>query len=197
VSIDLVTTAEVENAWAGFSALATDEKTALIDVVSSAIAQHAGREFQSTTYTEYHDGKNRPRLWLRHTPVISITSVSINGTALDNTDGTAWTIDLESGELLYGTGDNGDPAFNPWFPIGKKNIVVVYAAGYAAIPADVKRAAILWMQAISGQHQAGGGAYKSESLGDYSYTLADPSLQEMPPLVRMLLKPYATPDPIC
>ena len=38
-------------------------------------------------YAEDLDGRDLPRVWLANRPVIAVTSVTVDGTALDNTAG--------------------------------------------------------------------------------------------------------------
>jgi hypothetical protein len=78
----------------------------------------------------------------------------------------------------------------PVWPQGDGNIKVTYTAGYATVPADLTLAAnelVAWLRMTS---KRGGMPLQSESLADYSYTLA--ALQGRPELgsVRQLLAPY-------
>lgn len=47
----------------------------------SAVERFIGRTFDNKTYTEAYDGNGRRVLFLRHDPVVSITSVTVNGGA--------------------------------------------------------------------------------------------------------------------
>lgn len=182
-----VTPAEVALAWPAFAKYPADEQAALIASASDLIRQVCRRRLTAQSYVETHSGKNRPRIWLDVRPVIAIAEVSINGQALDNTAGDAWTFKPGSGELIRGDG-RSDPRFAPWFPAGTGNVRVVYSAGYDPIPAGVKRATILTIQAIRDAEDASA-VFKSESLGDYSRTLRD-EYQIPPPHARVFLDPY-------
>lgn len=187
---DLVSAAEVTAAWPGFAAIGAGEQAALIAAVSAAAETFCRRVLSGgvLAYTERLDGKNRGRVWLRNRPVVAITSITINGAALANPNGDAWTLDGESGELLLGDG-RYDPRFAPWFPTGRGNVVVSYTAGYAAVPDDVKRAAIFWIKHYANA-LAADSSKQSETIGDYSYTNAPGAGISMPAVAEALLTPY-------
>lgn len=183
-----VTPAEVSAAWPGFAKLPEGEQSALIEAATDQIDARIRRSLAQQTYVEVHSGSNRPRIWLRNRPVLQVAEVLITGWALDNTHGDAWQFTPETGELLRGDG-LCDPRFAPWFPAGRNNVRVTYSAGYDPIPAAVKRAAILVAQSIQVAGKANG-AYKSESLGDYNYTLNDGLVDPIPPVAMSLISRY-------
>lgn len=182
------TPADVASAWPAFAKLPDVEQSALIAAACASIRAFCRRSFTQQTYVETHSGRNRSRLWLNVRPVVQVAAAVVNGEALDNSRGDAWTFKPASGELVRGDG-LCDPRFAAWFPTGTGNVVVTYSGGYDPIPDDVKRAAILTVQTI----QAAGklsGAYKSESIGDYSYTLNDALRNPIPPTAAFLLSRY-------
>ncbi|MGD9617163.1 MAG: hypothetical protein AB7W06_17445 [Alphaproteobacteria bacterium] len=187
---DLVSAAEVSAAWSGFAAIAAGEQTALIAAVSAAAETFCRRVLSGGVLacTERLDGGNRPRVWLANRPVVAVTSVTVNGAAISNPNGDAWTFDGASGELLLGNGQC-EPRFAPWFPSGRGNVVVVYTAGYAAVPDDVKRALIVWIKHIANA-LAADTSKQSETIGDYSYTNAPGAGIAIPALAEALLTPY-------
>jgi hypothetical protein len=158
----------------------------LIYDVSAAVITHVGQSFGLATYTETHNGADRSRIWLRNLPIVSVTSVTVEGTAIDNTNGDGWTVNPATGELRRGSGQQ-DQQFEAWFPTGLQNIVVVYTAG-AGVPREVRRAAILtvkhWVDATKNT-----GVFESEDLGDYSYTLSGVQVK-LPAIAEQLLAPY-------
>ena len=183
-----VTSAEVSAAWPGFASLSADEQAALIEVASAQIDAVCRRSLAQQTYVEKHSGINTPRVWLRNRPVVAVAEVKIYDTVLDNSTDEAWTVDALTGELLRGP-SWGDPRFNYWFPSGRNNVQVTYSAGYDPIPAAVKRAAILMIQALNDAGKSSD-VYKSESIGDYSYSLNDGFKTVVTPIVYGLLEPY-------
>jgi hypothetical protein len=76
-----------------------------------------------------------------------------------------YVVDKEIGTILY----------PPGFPEGESNVAVSYTAGYAntaSVPEDMKLVALQLLDAtLSNRGQDV--AMKSESMGDYSYTVAD------------------------
>jgi hypothetical protein len=188
---DLVTSGEVVAlvpSLAGHGALAL-----LISAASNAIEKRCRRIFASGTVTETHSGNSLSRVWLNRPPITSITSVAVDGTALDNTDGYGWGYNADTGELFRGNG-RGDMRFASVFPGGSGNVSVVYVGGYATIPPDIKVACITLVKHLADGAKATG-LLKSESIGDYSYTMADAMLVSMPAQTLALLAPYIM-DPI-
>lgn len=183
-----VTEDEAAAAWPGLLKLPESERTALIADASAAVRDHCRRDLARAVRTEILDGRNRPRVWLSVRPVAEVLAVSINGEALDNADGEAWTVDAGTGELLRGPG-RGDPWFAPAFPTGKGNVVVEYDGGFDPIPGPVKRATILTLRRFAEAARASG-VYRSESIGDYSYTLADDARSPISDFVANMLAPY-------
>jgi hypothetical protein len=108
--------------------------------VSRAIASHckvatagiAVPTLRSETLTEtFRTGMSRQRLLLSRRPIVSVTSVVEDGVTLTGAD---YEIDASTGILLRLESD--EPADWAW---GK--ITVVYVAGWATVPDDLKLAA--------------------------------------------------------
>jgi hypothetical protein len=96
-------------------------------------------------YDEYYDGRDRNRLFLRHDPVVSVSSLVINGTAkVVATPATAGCVISGGRESLLLI----DGSFFPW---GLQNIHVVYKAGIDTASGDGQafvRAASMWIAQI-------------------------------------------------
>ena len=116
--------------------------------------------FALTQYTERVDGRNYPRIWLTNKPVVEVISISVNGALISNDGGFEWTLDPNQGELLRSAGQY-NPRFAPWWQAGRRNIEVVYTAGYDPIPNDVQRATVMTMQALAAM-MVTSGIYQSE-----------------------------------
>lgn len=112
----------------------------IADGVLSAIEAETGRRFGSVTYTEAYDGTRQSTLFLRNDPLISVTSVSRQGTTL--TAGSSPTyppaqVILMSGALRLTDGSSWDA--------GPGSIIVTYVAGWGSTPPDgLIRAGVLW-----------------------------------------------------
>lgn len=137
----------------------------LIDRASQAIVTYCGREFAKETVSETLSSKGNPFLWLSRTPVVSITSISHSGDALDTDE-----YDLQEptqGKIFNTSGS--------WLYTGLSlDYTVVYVAGYVlpsfasgtiTLPEDVQAAALeltklMWL----GRKQDS--SVKSESVPD-------------------------------
>lgn len=127
---------------------------------------YCNRYFESSIYTERYSLLNASTvLYLRQAPVTDLTSIQ-----LVNVDGTVITTYSSSDYYLN---EDGSIYYMYGFPAGKYHLKVIYTAGYAeaSIPYDLKM--ICAKLAYNLQNSKFGGNKKSESLGDYSYTLRD------------------------
>lgn len=164
----------------------------LVSSASQAVERYCNRTFAVDTYTERHDGRGLSRIWLRQRPVVSVAAVSSDGYDLDNTSGDAWTFNPDTGELLWSNGLD-DPRFAARFARGFRNVEVTYTAGFDPIPEPVATAVILTARWLADRMNASG-AFQSERIGDYSYTLATQA-GVLSDAAEMLLASYVQ-DPI-
>lgn len=107
----------------------------LITSVSGAIDAYLSRTIKQATYTETvngNDGGGRgdTLLILAHRPVISVTSVSVDGVALPASNG------ITAGWLTYE--DLGVQLFGYRFTPGSNNVTVVYAGGFVTTPPAIE-----------------------------------------------------------
>ena len=121
------------------------ELTRLITSASRLIDHHFGCMVVRTVTSELHDDPGSPFLALRSGPVSSITSVTVDGTAL--TSGQTQKYVGGYGELICRV-SSYVPA--PWYSRRLQGISVTYVAGrYAttsAVPALVKDACLLQLR---------------------------------------------------
>jgi hypothetical protein len=118
----------------------------LIDGVSEAFNAYVGRALAKTTYTAvYFDGDGKESLLLPNYPIVSITSITEDGSAL--TEGE------DSDYLLYAATGILKRVNGAWYK-GSKKIKLTYVAGYTvqggtmgtgetALPADLKLACMI------------------------------------------------------
>lgn len=107
---------------------------------------------QAASYTETYSGYGTPLIAIRNSPILSVASVTLNGSPVQESTGTnnpGWYID-PSGKFLglrlysvgsflgggdgwsgWNRGTNAGSGQNGW-PKGLNNIVVTYTAGYTA-----------------------------------------------------------------
>lgn len=181
---DLITISDVQSSPDTASLATRGDVANLISCASEMVISRLGYDPSSATVTEKHSGNGLPRLWLYRTPITSITSVTINGVVLDNTDSNAWTFDPATGWLVLGNGtDHLD--FAQSFPHGSNNVTVVYVAGSATIDPRIKRACLAMISWLAAQPS---GAYASENDSAYSYTLADLPGGRLPAVAEACLR---------
>jgi hypothetical protein len=147
---------------AGFDSSAYDPTDLALAVaaVCEMIEDYCGRHFDSAERTETLDGNGKDELYLAEYPITLVDSVTIDGTAI--TDYVALTQSLYREDL---------------FTAGRRNIVVVYTAGYesADMPSLLKLTA---MQMTSDLLSASSrdAALRGETFADgYAYQLAQSS----------------------
>lgn len=171
----LATVDEVTAIWSGFANIPSPAQQSLINTASQKILNFLRRPgIAPATQNELKDGTNTSILWLDMRPVISITTVTVNGEVVDNGDGLAWVVDTKQGKLVRGSSlvlvsGFGDPRFQRWWPKGTQNILVQYQAGFTDTDA-IKMGVAFYCQFLRNRLSASG-VFSSESLGDYSYTL--------------------------
>jgi len=101
----------------------------LIAAAQGHIERVAGRPLEAASFTETFDGMSGT-LWLKNTPVNSITSVTVDGTALTSAD---WTY-TDWGRLARTTNSRE----RSWSTSKQQSIVVVYNGAYTTIPYDLQ-----------------------------------------------------------
>ena len=106
----------------------------LIGMVSKTFETYCDRVFDSATYTDDFDG-DRKMITLDHYPIISVTSVTDRGedwTGSTLVSGTYYKISNNSRHILF----NSSATLTRY----TENVRIVYVAGYATIPYDLKLA---------------------------------------------------------
>lgn len=194
-----LTTAATIKTLLGFSDTSLDAVLAiLIPQADEMIKGYLQREIEQATYTEYYSGSGNQVIVLNQTPVQSITSVNEDrdGYFGDGTDafpaasllveGTDYVLrkddatatEVSKSGILYRIGKawprpsvrlQGQLASAPGLGLG--NIKVVYVAGWATVPSDIQFAANKLVTSML-QSRSLQGPLESESIEDYSYTIA-------------------------
>jgi len=204
-----ITTRSAYKVYAGIPAADTSQDSAIDAAILTAVGLIEGMcgrpagGFETGTWTEFFDGNDTERAWLKCWPVTAITSVSYR----DNV-GAFTTIDSTSyrygnrGELYrtgaaYGRFPNNDGygwgelatgrqwSTEPRWDEGTGNYRAIYTGGYATIPAALAHAVHVQIDGVLSS-AGGSGGMQSESIGDYSYTRADPARVDA--TVRQTLK---------
>lgn len=137
------------------------------------------KQFKSKSYTEYYSGDNKRSIFLNQRPVISVESVSIDS------DWT-WSADSTIGSDEYMVINNEVLMKNDTFTYGDANIKVIYNAGYATIPDDLKLACIMETARIFKKRD--NIDVTSKSYGDGGSVTK--YMEGMLPEVKIILKKY-------
>jgi hypothetical protein len=114
-----------------------------------AVERAIGRTFDTKSYSETYDGNDRRILFLRHDPVVSLTTVSIYGSpSLSTTLPTVPTY-APAVAMIEPTGQGVLLTDGTVFSAGIQNVRVVYNAGLSDLetdqpPADLVFAVTYW-----------------------------------------------------
>lgn len=180
------------NSWLGVSG----EDSIVTVLLNSAIAAVEGfcnTKFISTSVTdESYDGDGARFLLLRNRPVISVSSVSIEGNAVSSD---LYDVNANQSMLVLPQDVEGYDArlrlYNGMlWPRGTANILVSYNYGYATTPADVTHAIYETISYFYGRRKSLG--ITSESLGPRSVVWAGAVTGgfSLPAEVKGLLRAY-------
>jgi hypothetical protein len=160
----LCTSSDVEYRLGGASFTTTEAVLVgeLIDAAQGHIEREAQRDLEAAAQTETFDPPESTDLWLTHTPINSITSVTVDGTALSSSQ---YSHDPETGRLTRVV--NGRPV--SWRTFKVQSIVVVYNGGYTTVPNDLVD---LCARMAARAYQAGESAAGAPSAGVKQINLA-------------------------
>lgn len=149
--------------------------------IDARVKRYLRQNVETATYVEYPRCLGNKWIRLRESPVQSITSVYVDPTfvfaaASLLTDGTDYTVINNRLYRIDGTWPRnivrrrGDLAASSEPSEGA--VKVTYVAGYDDVPADVTLAVNLIVARLAIVARTGGQSMQSQSLEDYSYTLA-------------------------
>ncbi|MEW2635259.1 hypothetical protein AB0903_27345 [Streptomyces sp. NPDC048389] len=161
----------------------TDDETAtaelLIDLAAGEIDDVTGQPLEQSTNTETLDSPTRQAPWPQapgtgsHTlilprwPVTDVTSVT-----LLNDDEDDEVLEVGKDHDFTWSAAGTLTRVNGWWPTHDQSVQVVYTAGYATIPAGVKRIVLRMAAAAWGNPTL----LASESLGDHSRSFSAEAL---------------------
>lgn len=154
----------------------SDDDSAIGELISAAqahIEREAQRDLEDADQTETFDPPDSSDLWLTHTPINSITSVTVDGTALTSSQ---YSFVADTGRLTRVVG--GRPT--SWRTYKVQSIVVAYNGGYATVPYDLvdlcaRMAARAYQAGESAAGAPSAGVKQINLAGSDSVTFADSS----------------------
>jgi hypothetical protein len=122
----------------------------LCSVATNAIELALGRSYVRRTVVEVHSGGSGS-LILRHSPVLSVTSVAESGSSLSSGD---YVLDPEM-PILY----RGSTSYSRPFSTGRLNVTVTYVVGSLNPPPVVRKVALnavqgMWQSSQQAEHAA-------------------------------------------
>lgn len=156
--------------------------TALIGNVSAAIETFCNTTFELATYTDTYNGNGRPSQYLHEGPVVSVSSVSINGIVVAQSADAVSAGYVYDDRMVYLRG----ACVPERFTRGVQNVTITYEAGYSATPPGINQACVLWVADLFAKRNRID--KKSETLGQQQTEAYD--LSDMPQAVKTLLRPY-------
>ena len=159
-----------------------DRLDKIADGVARAINDFLGVTMINSTYTEIYDGYDDfgkslgNTLFVDHYPIVSITSLSDDDTAIASTD---YYLYLAEGKIILK---------NEVFTADWQTIDIVYVAGFGAaaanVPDTLKLACYKWIKTI----YEGDVVDFSQQFGESSFAMV--AKESMPKDVKALLEPY-------
>lgn len=180
-----LTTLDAVKAWAGIKGAADDDLLkALITAQSAYIQTWLNRTLAVTQYTEMRDGvANGDTLVLGNYPVTEVTAVTINGQPIpaspDYVASGYWFDDI----AIYLAGYR--------MTKGRRNVKVVYKAGYADVPPELAQACTELVAFRYKERERIG--HQSKSLGGETVAF---TVKDFPPDVQTILNNYRKVVPI-
>lgn len=162
----------------------------IITAVSTAIQNLLSRDIMSQQHTEVFDGRGRTRIMMPDWPIQSVQSVTI---------GELVTVDVpprSSASPGYTFSDKFIYVDPPYlFEKGRRNVRIVYTAGYTTVPPDIEQACLIWIKTV--MDAANYSAYlKTVSAGqsklDFSFVMTQfaGTTAPVPPAVLSFLVNY-------
>jgi|JI10StandDraft_1071094.scaffolds.fasta_scaffold01299_36 hypothetical protein len=184
---DLVTLSEAK-AWLEITGTDQDTKiTGLITVASAMIAEALGRKLplDEAARVEFYDGHGGVSVALRSWPIVSMTSVVIDGVTIQAASGQGFGHYNDGEMMLHLRGAA--------FSRGRANVVISYVGGFdLAGPemAVLKQAALMTIQALS-EAQGLSQVLQSENVpGAYSYSVGPNGVGSLPSAVIAMIGHY-------
>lgn len=165
--------------------------TVLAESVQQAVEAQLGRTLATQTYYEAYDGNDKPYLYLRHDPIQTLSSVTLNNVPLTLQDPAADPVYPSPQVCLTSTRDSIYRADGWVFSSGYRNILVQYEAGLTEangdVPAALQMAVVYWAGALFRDR---------DRLGLSSQTMTGQMTgftREVPDFVHQLIQPFKRP----
>ena len=148
----------------------------------------------ATSYTENRDGNDALFILPRNFPLISVSSVTVNGISISQaTDQVSAGFVFDARKIMLRGGSSAFYSLGPYcsqyqyrFTRGFQNVQIVYQAGYQSVPSDLQQAAIEGFAYIY-RRRTHIGEDSSSASGQVTINF---SKEMLPPSVQMTLLQY-------
>jgi hypothetical protein len=203
---DLVTLAQAQAFVQDSTTASQAWVQACLDAASAAVIDYIGVDPSTQTRTELYSGNNTgflyPKASGKSAPLSGVTSITINPAMTSPTGG--WWAGTNNTPFVV---DMSNVAFDDTsiyftntyiFPRGKKNITVVYTAGYAltatagllTLPSSISQAVLYTTKAFFTAMGKEMNASSESYSGVMAQSFSGGGPGGLPPAAAMLLKPY-------
>lgn len=159
-----------------------------INSISSICENYCNRKFIEQTFTERLSGSGDRELMLNNWPINSITSIYVDNKRVFGVD---TLIDPSNYEFF--NNEKGDgflvQRFDEPFQVGRKNIKIIYKAGYtniSSLPSDISLAAKIAVAFYYEQQQQKNWTFSNKQKGEETITL----VQGIPESSKLILDYY-------
>ncbi len=179
-TITLISTDELTDELAGATVTITSgERQETIERIENLIEQITKDRFYAKAFVIYKNGNDNDQLFLGLIPdILTVTEILISGVELTSSWWTynANSVYLDPEAVTVEAGDRAELHLRlkykrKLFPKGIGNIKITGTMGWSSCPLQIKKAAVMLCQAENDiTLYPGYGSFKSEKLGDYSYT---------------------------
>lgn len=159
-----------------------------INACSFLVEKYCNRKFIQGTYTERYNGVGVTEIQLNQWPITSITSIHVDSRRSFGSD---TLIDASNYEVFDDENAEGFVVerFDSTFPRGRKNVQVVYVAGYAdidSVPNDLKLGTKIAIAFYYEQQQQKNWTFSNKQKVDENITL----VQGLPESSTLILDNY-------
>jgi hypothetical protein len=144
-----------------------------INESSNVVEEYTERKIVSQAVTEYHDGDGSHYLYPEYYPIVQLSSAStpsdsdkLGALQYRTSPDSSWTnIETDVDHIFVDLIRPYIELYDTIFPVGKRNIKLVYKAGYATVPSEIKKVVLEMVQMVYNEHKGGG-----DSLGKSNST---------------------------
>lgn len=191
---DLVTQAQAF-AWLSQAVDPNGDIAGAVSAVSTQIQNFIGYQIAEASYTRTMNGHGGEKMLLRDRPVISVSSITVDGISIPAATGPTTTGFVFDDRFVYIRGNWYGGLSPSRFNRGVQNVTVTYTAGYAQVPWDLQQAALTLLGAVwemVGQDPNVGSRRAGDTQIDFKNSVVrlNGEVVLLPPQVLSYILPY-------